>query len=150
VNYSQFVLNEASGTPYLITGIGITPDYIYPMVSLDRLTPNPENECINFVNDVGYERIFDSFRSNAQENFLVCKVIDGSNVDSIIKDLNEWCRENMTWPSGVTAVYAADDVSNHLSTSALRITFIPKLIESVSYIDLLLTLFFIVLTLIIS
>jgi putative ABC transport system permease protein len=81
-------LNEASGTKYLITGIGISPDFIYPIVSLNHLTPNSIRECINYVNDLGYSRIYDSFRSNAQENYLVCKAINGANVNSLIKELN--------------------------------------------------------------
>jgi hypothetical protein len=56
----------------------------------------------------------------------------------------------MNWPSGTLAVYSAAGLSNHLNSSAFRIAFVPKLIESISYIDLILTLFFIFLTLIIA
>jgi putative ABC transport system permease protein len=94
-NFSNNVINIAHGTPYIVVGTGITADFLYPIVSIERPTPNFSIESINYISESGYNRIYDSFRSNATEKYIVCKSIDYSSVQSLINDLQKTCNQIM-------------------------------------------------------
>jgi putative ABC transport system permease protein len=59
-NYKNNVVNVGTGTPYIITGTGITADFLYPIVSIEHSIPNTNNEAITYINNSGYERLLDS------------------------------------------------------------------------------------------
>jgi putative ABC transport system permease protein len=143
------IIANAAGTPFIITGAGITPDYIYPIINLDLPVPNPNKEAIIFANDHGYDAVLDSYRSNPVEAYLAGKV--PSNVDkyTFIDSLNVEARKEMIWPSNVNAAYLANDKSNVLDTSAQRVAYIPELVQSISSIDYILTIFVLLLSILI-
>ena len=154
--YSQYFINpgstpDMSGCPFIIIGSGITPDFIYPIVSISRSTPDPKSECIFFSNNAGYHRIFDSFRENQSENYIVGKFNTKNNVirKQILDQINEKARTMMTLPKGINAAYFANDTSNTLNASAFRIAYIPKFIHAINSISISLTIFIIVVCLII-
>jgi len=77
------------GTPYIVLSAGITADYVYPIVSASNPIPNPEKEAILFINDAGYQRIYDAFRNNPSESYIVGEFINGANGEAIIDEINE-------------------------------------------------------------
>ncbi len=150
--YSSRIINPNNATPYIIIGSGITPDFIYPIVSIDRSTPNPNSECIIFANDAGYNRLFDSYRSNSTENYIVGKFnskLSESERQSIIDNINDWASTHMIYPQGTKAAYFATDTSNTLNASAYRISYIPKFIKNVNVVSYTLTIFVLLISIII-
>lgn len=130
-------------TTYLIMGVGITPDFMYPIFNTTSLVPNPESQYLYYINDSGYKRIRQAFQNNPQESYIVGtfpKNSSAQNQQKIIDDINLWSKKNMSWPSDIKAAYFADDPSNLLNLSAARIIFIPTLIRTISIASLLLTL----------
>ena len=123
--FKDKVIKPGGGTPYIIIGSGITPDFVYPIVSITRSTPNPKSACIFFANDSGYSRIFDGFRSNETENYLVGTFNKGVNKNRTLNKINNFAHNVMIYPSNVDAAYMADDVSNTLNAAAFRVVFIP-------------------------
>lgn len=130
-------------TSYLIMGVGITPDFMYPIFNTTSLVPNPESQYLYYVNDSGYKRIRQAFQNNPEESYLVGTFPKDSSLQDqqkIIDDINIWSRKNMAWPSGIHAAYFSDDTSNLLNLNAARTIFIPTLINTISIASLLLTL----------
>jgi len=81
-------VNIDGGVPFVIIGSGITPDFIYPMVGFNNVNPNVDKEFIVFPNTTGYERILDGYAASPVENYLVCRILDGTSLDSILRDIN--------------------------------------------------------------
>jgi putative ABC transport system permease protein len=143
-------------TPYIILGSAITANFMYPIVSLDRLMPNPKKECIIFTNTQGYQRINDAFRSSEVESYFVAKFNNNetqSNKDTILNNINDYgtnpIRPTMMYPSNIKIAYMNNDTNNVLSPAALRIAFIPRLINELSIVDTVLTVFILLLSVLI-
>lgn len=140
-------ISPGGATPYLVLGTGITADFIYPIVSIAKPTPNPENECIFFSNDAGYGRIEDSFASSETENYIV-GTFNSNKIQThkkIIDQINKKAEEIMIFPHGTKAAYMADDTTNFLNASAFRIAYIPKFIGGINKISSTLTIFIVLL-----
>jgi putative ABC transport system permease protein len=73
---------------FFVLGSGITADFIYPIVNIQHSTPNPNKECILFSNTNGYKRVFDAFRGQPTENYLVGKFKDGFNKNETLNLIN--------------------------------------------------------------
>lgn len=130
-------------TTYLIMGVGITPDFMYPIFNTTSLVPNPESQYLYYVNDSGYKRIRQAFQNNPQESYIVGTFPKNSSLQEqqkIIDNINFWSSKNMAWPSGINAAYFSNDTSNLLNLNAARTIFIPTLINTISIASLLLTL----------
>ena len=149
--YKDQFICPGGGAYYLIIGSGITPDFIYPIVSIEKSTPNPNKECIYFTNTAGYGLIFDSFRGNLTENYIVGKFLynNRGQCQKVLDDINEYAREVMIYPEGINAAYFAGDTTNVLNASAFRISYIPKFINAINITSISLTLFIILLSLVI-
>jgi putative ABC transport system permease protein len=135
-------------TPYIVLGGGITANFMYPIVSLDHLVPNPKKECVIFTNTIGYQRIFDSFRSSEVESYLIAKFNDNettTNKNNILNDINDYenndARKTMMYPSNVKIAYMNNDTHNVLSPAAMRVAFIPTLIDKLALADTILVVF---------
>jgi putative ABC transport system permease protein len=75
--------------PYVIIGSGVTADFTYPILNIEHSNPNPKNECIIFGNTAAYQRMFDAYRGNYTENYLVGTFKDGVNQKETLKEMNE-------------------------------------------------------------
>lgn len=139
-----------SGIPYAILASGITGDFVYPVVSMDRPIPNSQKECIVFTNKVGFERTYNSFRGNQIESYLVGKFLNGVNQQELLNQINEKAKTIMNWPENVKAAYFADDTTNKLNSSAFRISFVPSFVNKIDFLDYILTIFVVILSTLIS
>lgn len=137
-------------TNYLIIGSGISPDYMYPVVSFDRPVPNYNNEAIVYTNPHGYERISDAFRGNNVESFIVGKFNKNANQEYVLNRINEIAQNLMSWPSGTKAAYLAGDLNNTLTPAALRLQFVPDTLTLTTIISTSLTLVILFLSVIVS
>jgi putative ABC transport system permease protein len=122
------------------------------VVSFDKLVPNYKNECIIFTNTSGYQRINDAFRSSEVESYLVGKFnSDEKNQKQILDNINhdEKLRSEMMYPTTMDIAYMKDDTSNVLSPAAIRIAFVPQLIDKLNIANIALSIFLMVLALLI-
>lgn len=133
--------------PYLIVGSGITPDFIYPILSFANTIPNPKKEAIIYTNSNGYKRTETSFESAPHENFLAAKYNGPLARTQILNEINQLTRKSMSWPSNVTAAYWYDDINNKMSPTALRIEFINTVIKTFVTTVIILTSFVLILVL---
>lgn len=142
-------------TPYLILDSGITPDFMYPIISFTSVIPNPKKEGLVYVNLNGYARIYDAFRSNPIENNLQIRItnqkhqsVDISILKKIVKNLNDQIKKDaiMNWPTSLDAAYLKDDTNNHITPSPLRLVFINKITNTIQTFSVLITLFILILT----
>jgi putative ABC transport system permease protein len=73
------VIVVGGGLPYIILGVGITSDFLYPIVSISKPNPNPNKECVFFSNQDGFNRVYDSFQTCPSEKYIVVKCNSGFN-----------------------------------------------------------------------
>jgi putative ABC transport system permease protein len=113
--------------------------------------PNYKKECIIFTNTIGYQRINDAFRSSEVESYLVGKFNNGENNKSKILNAinNSDARKEMSYPSSMDVAYMYNDTNNILSPAALRVAFIPLLIDKLGLISAILTIFILLLAILI-
>lgn len=138
-------------TAYLIIGTGISPDFMYPVVSFQSVVPNKEKEQVVYVNKNGYERIYDAFRGNEIEAFIVGKFnSDVKDKQKVLNDINLLSTRFMSWPSNITPGYFADDLNNTLSPTALRLQFIPQIVNTTTVVSVFLTSFVLGLSIFVS
>ncbi|MBR2652593.1 hypothetical protein IKD56_04620, partial [bacterium] len=131
--------------PYLIVGSGITPDFMYPIISFENTIPNPRKEAILYANQSGYYRAETSFLSSPHESFLLAKYNGDLSKTAILNEINMLAKKSMSWPSNVTPAYWYNDLNNQLSPSSLRITFISTVISTFVGIVVALTIFVVIL-----
>ncbi|MDC4181848.1 ABC transporter permease [Mycoplasma bradburyae] len=141
-------------TKYLILGVGITPDLIYPIYSFTNFIPNPANQRLYYVNDLGYSRLREAFSTNPIETNIVARFADRDLTREqqkvILDEINQWASINMSWPPNLKAAYFSDDLSNILNLSAARTNFIPSLLNTIQKTSLMLTAIIILLALMVG
>lgn len=131
----------------LLIGSGISPEFMYPVYDFAHTTPNPKTEIISYGNDGAYNLLYDANRSSPIDNYLIIKY-DGLN-QSMINQLNTIARKYMSWPSNIQIVYFANDTTNMLSPSGIRLNFLPQLVSMQITLSNMLSIFIFVLTAII-
>lgn len=138
-------------TPYIIIGTGISPDFMYPVVSFSNVVPNKEKEQVVYTNNNGYERIYDAFRGSEIEAFIVGKFNSNvTNKQRILDQINSLSAKYMSWPTNIKPAYMFDDTSNTLSPTALRVQFVPQIVRTVSVVSAFLTTFVLALSIFVS
>jgi putative ABC transport system permease protein len=142
------ILNSSEvSMPFVVIGSGITADFTYPILDIQHANPNPTNECIIFGNSHAYNRMFDAYRGNFTENYLVGTFNKGINQKETLNLMNKKAREIMSWPKDIQACYMASDTTNVLNAGAFRLAFIPSLVAKIKTIDIALTSFIAILSL---
>lgn len=134
---------KISATEYLILGVGITPDFMYPVFNGNALIPNPESQHLYYTNTSGYKRIRSAFLTNPIEANLVAKFPEDATTEQrtvILEKINKWSRQFMSWPSTIQAAYLSSDQTNILNLNAARTTFIPYLVSTIWLVSALLTI----------
>lgn len=139
---SQYKINIGA-IEYVLFGVGLTPDMMYPVFDTSSLVPNPDSELLFYANAAGYARAHGSFLTNPTETSIVAR-FNQSNVSSqqlqtALNTLNAWSVQYMSWPANIKAAYAANDTTNYLNLTAARTVFIPALVQTISTVSILLT-----------
>lgn len=135
---------------FVVFGSGISPDFMYPVLSFQNIVPNQEKEQVAFTTVSGLEKLIDSFKLNETENFLVGKFDKNKkNWKKQLENINNISLRYMSWPSNIKAAYLYNDLSNIFTPSALRVQFIPNIIKIISNASYFLTIFIILLSLVI-
>ncbi|WP_033159949.1 ABC transporter permease [Mycoplasmoides alvi] len=127
---------------YLIRGVGLTPDFMYPVFNISSLVPDPQNQELYFTNNNGYGLIHKSFLTNPIEKYIVGKFNSSSTSQQQLDELNQinnWASTNMSWPSNVKSAYLSTDQSNYLNLNAIRTTFVTSLINTITLVSGILT-----------
>ena len=138
---------------FVIVGTGVSPDFMYPIVSFESVVPNKEKEQIIYVNKNGYQKVEDSFKGNNTEKFIVGKFsnkLEDKQIKDILKDINNFSKEYMLWPENIDSAYAYNDLNNTLTPSALRVQFIPQTVAVTNIVSLFMTSFILFLSIFIS
>ena len=60
-------------TPFFATGIGITPDFAFPIISPDSPIPNSKTQAIVYANGAGFSRARDVNSAADTENYIALK-----------------------------------------------------------------------------
>lgn len=136
---------------YIIIGTGISPDFIYPVLSNQRIIPNIETEVFFYTNGAGFSKIQDSFRNAELETMILGKFYSTvTNKGEVLKKINNLSRTLMDWPSNMQAAFFADDLNNIITPSALRVIFIPNVMKIITLVSYFLTSFITFISIVIS
>ncbi len=136
---------------YVILGAGMSPDFMYPIVSLSKPLPNIQNEVLVYLNSDGFSRVQNTYRNATSEDMLYGKFLSSvKNQNEVINKINNISRQYMSWPSNMKSTYMFDDISNTITPSPQRLVFIPKIVKSVNLISSLLLIFITICILIIT
>lgn len=136
---------------FIIVGSGVSPDFMYPILSFENVIPNNQTEQIVYTNSSGYTKMVDSFRGNEQESFLVGIFNQPkSEWNTILNSINSITANYMGWPSNINAAYLYNDITNTFSPTALRLQFIPNIVKTITTVSFFLTSFIVLLSVFIS
>lgn len=138
---SEDYLIACGGYNLIIWGCGISADFMYPIVELTRPSPNATNECLIYLNTLGYQSIGLSFVNSPIEQFLLGKFkpnVSDKRAAQIIDEINDWSKTNMIYPQELNSTYFNDDKSNVLTPSGMRIAFVNDFIKTINSITLVL------------
>ena len=130
---SKYIVQIAA-TPYLILSTGITPDFMYPIISFENMVPNPDTQAIVYVGETGYARCFEAFQNNPREQFILGKYTGSQALSSYVSQLNQEIVQGnfMSWPKGTNAAFTYDSPDNQITPATLRVTFTSSLIRAVN------------------
>ncbi len=129
-------------TDYLISGIGTSPDFAFPIINHKNPLPNAKNQAILFTTTSGYQRIHDAFRSNETEEYLAFKFVAGVPMairNEIMKLIADDIQPRMSWPKSISILTEKDDVNEKIILAPQRIAFLSKIQKSISSIAYLIT-----------
>lgn len=136
-------------TPYFVVGVGTTPDYSYPIIDQAHPVIDVHNQATLFVNQRGYERIYDAFRTNPTEDYISLKFKGGvSSVrkDAILKEIESTTRAKSNYPSNINLVTSAFDKNDHIILAQERVAFLKdlqKTVNTISYVTTTLLVIFV-------
>ena len=133
---------QANSLMYVVTGIGITPDFAYPIIDSHHPIPDLDNEALLYVNSSGYLRVEESFRDNLRESYFAGKFVEGiseARKIEIKKDLEAMAQSMMSWPNDIQIVRDYDDITEKVIMAPHRITFLEKLNHSIRTISIVIT-----------
>jgi hypothetical protein len=88
--------NDSTKLPFVVIGSGATADFTYPIINLQHIIPNPNKECVIFANTNAYKRVFDSYRGNPTENYLVGTFNKGVNATQTLNQMNQIAEQKMS------------------------------------------------------
>ena len=137
-------------TPFLIIGIGTTPDFSYPIIDPSHPTINTKTEAIVFVNQRGYERIYDAFRGNYQENYISGKFkknVSDKRKNEIRNQIELIARGKLpqyklpisSWPQDIKIVTKWNDKNDQLLLTQERVVFLDKIQHTIRTISIFTT-----------
>ncbi|NQZ29286.1 MAG: FtsX-like permease family protein [Mycoplasmatales bacterium] len=143
-NLPQFkeYVHKIDQTPYIITGIGTTPDFSFPIINQQNPLPNTKTQALIFTNDHGYKRIEDAFRGNQRENYLAYKFARGvseADKNRVMNGITQLSKQHMSWGNNLNPVSGAFDINEKIILAPQRIAFLKKLKDSVTTIAFLTT-----------
>ncbi len=150
--------------PYFITGIGVTPDFAFPIIDHSRPIPTPEREAIVYTNLRGYQRAVDSFRSNPEENYFSIKYADQtlpeerSKIDDQVDLIARWGSAilpslgisysgdipTMGWPKNVAIVTKYNQSNDPIVLTQERVIFLEQLKKTISTLTIVTTTFLVI------
>jgi putative ABC transport system permease protein len=142
-----------NGIPIIVIGLGITPEYIYPLTTVEKINPNVAKEALIFPNSAGYKRIHTSFESNTTENYVACKFIEGlsdNTKTNILDNINVWAKQNFIDAGFDKPAMMFNDTSNIKNASAIRISLIPQLMNTINTISNILVLFILIVSVLVA
>ncbi len=128
--------------PYVIVGTGISPDFMYPVYSLERITPNIHEEALLYTTQGGFDNSLNANRSNPVDKFIVAKCKTDPSL--AVKIINQEIPKYMT-TAGQTWCYLSDDPNNTMQPTAIRLLFLPKLVQMQTIISNVLSIFILIL-----
>ncbi len=143
---------KVDNTSFVIRGISLSPDFMYPVMDSKHLTPNPSNEALVYTDWRGYEGIHTAFRTNPIEKFLVGTFASGSSSaqkTKVLNWINTQARQVMNFPTNVKIASLNNDFKNS-GIAAARIGFISTLVSAINHISLATIIFLIALTAFVS
>jgi putative ABC transport system permease protein len=88
--------SDGISLPFVVIGSGITADFTYPILNLQHSTPNPDKESVIFGNTNAYKRVFDSYRGNQTENYLVGTFNKDVNHSQTLNEMNQTAQDKMS------------------------------------------------------
>ncbi|MGL4616714.1 MAG: ABC transporter permease [Mycoplasmoidaceae bacterium] len=136
---------------YIILGSGLSPDFIYPVLSNQRIIPNLETEVFFYTNSAGFLKVQDSFRNSELETMILGKFNDNvKDKSAVLQQINNLSRTLMDWPSNMQAAFFVDDLNNIITPSALRVVYIPNVMNIITLVSYFLTSFITVISIVIS
>ena len=126
-------------TPFIIIGIGTTPDYLYPIVDQQHPVVNVKDQGILFVNNRGYERIFDGFRTNPREDYISLRFKPGvseSRKTQILKQIETKAHSKSGYPNTIKMVTSAFDKNDQLLLTQERVVFLQDLKKTIGSVSI--------------
>lgn len=143
-------------TPYFIIGIGTTPDYLYPIIDNEHPVVDASSQAIVYVNQRGYERIYDAFRTNPKEEYISLKFKPGvseSRQHVIISQIEELSHKGTLtlpdgkiitsprtgYPSNIRMVTSANDRTDQMLLTQERTIFLQDLQKTIRTISVVTT-----------
>lgn len=135
-------------TPYIILGVGQTPDFAYPIIDEKHPIIDKKNQAIVYVNSRGFERIEDGFRANPRENYISLKFHDNVEAitkEKVINELKEITKNNSiidsngntisfpknTFGPNVQMVTTYDDPNDQMTLTQERTSFLSSLQKTI-------------------
>ncbi len=137
--------------PFIITGIGVTPDFAYPIIDEKHPTIDPKNQALVYVNQRGFQRTVDSFRTNPKENYISVRFHGNvSKVDRqrYKKEFEEFCQTGVStqiqgktinapinsFKVGIAMVTDYDDPNDQMTLTQERVSFLGQLKSTITTI----------------
>lgn len=139
-------------TPYIILGVGQTPDFAYPIIDEKHPVIDKKNQAVVYVNSRGFERIEDGFRANPRENYISFKFhndVDYSIREKVINELQEITKNNSvidsngnvisfpknTFGPNIKMVTTYDDPNDQMTLTQERTSFLSSLQKTISVVS---------------
>ena len=125
-------------TVFFATGIGLSPDFSYPIISPKKVIVDPKNDAVIWTNPAGLSRFKEDFASSQQEeNYIGIRFKDGvseSDRESIVQVIESEARKRMAWPQNVRIISKYNDTSEKVIMAPARISFLERINSSVGKI----------------
>ncbi|WKX02389.1 ABC transporter permease [Candidatus Mycoplasma mahonii] len=148
-------------TPFIIIGIGTTPDFANPIIDGQHPTVDPANQAIVYTNVRGFQRTYDAFRTNEQENYISArfkKNITQEKKAEIKTSVEHFARgqdangkalplvnhPTSAWPRNVKIVTNWNDSNDQLLLTQERVIFLEQLKNTIRTVSLMTTFMLIV------
>lgn len=124
---SKYILN-VSGVKFIIVGFDNVVDYLYPIIDEENIQVDTHHQALVFVNDQGFKRIHNSFKSNAVKKYVLVQNKSEESAKQFVSDMNKYI--SLKYPSNTfTKAFLAREQDTVNPERNLRITIVENILD---------------------
>lgn len=132
----------SGSSPFFVLGIGITPDFSYPIIGASNPIIDANNQAVLYANNSGYERIRQANLGSITEDYIAMNIdykTSAIRKEEIINEISNYVNAITNWPDNINALEKWDSENETVLLAPQRVKFLHNLNKTISTVSYMVT-----------